>query len=103
MQFAFIVNPNKGKTMKEPELNTEQLNSIKNSTEFENRYITTTELMKLLNLPRSTLYFYIKEAIIPAPKKIGRSNRWLLSEITEWMKNPTPQQNLKTLHFKGLV
>jgi len=81
--------------MKEPELNTEQLNSIKNSTKFEDRYITTSELMKLLNLPRSTLYFYIKEAIIPAPHKIGRSNRWLLSEIMEWMKNPTPQQNPK--------
>lgn len=43
--------------------------------------IKIEEVLKIVNVPKSSFYRYIKNGIMPKPLKIGRSARWKVSQI----------------------
>ena len=49
------------------------------------KYITTTQLVEKLQLSRTTIWRKIKDGELPAPVKFGPNNRWLESQIDEFM------------------
>ena len=47
----------------------------------------------MTGLPRSTLYFFVKQGTFPAPIKIGvRSVGWLESDIAAWQEAAFPHR-----------
>ena len=50
------------------------------------RMLKIEELQAMVQFSRSMLYKMIKEKRFPAPKKVGRSSRWLMSEILAWVR-----------------
>lgn len=66
-----------------------------NSNEAEeDRYLTTQDLMKLLNLSRTKIWTLIKTDDLPA-FKIGGDYRYRLSEITAWIERHRVDENTK--------
>lgn len=45
--------------------------------------IKIEEVLKIVNIPKSSFYRYVKNGIMPKPLKIGRSARWKVSQISE--------------------
>lgn len=45
--------------------------------------IKIEEVLKIINVPKSSFYRYVKNGIMPKPLKIGRSARWKMSQIFE--------------------
>ena len=39
------------------------------------------EVLKILNIPKTSFYRYVKHGIVAKPLKIGRSARWKSSDI----------------------
>ena len=56
------------------------------SSHIGDRMLKIGELQAMVPFSRSMLYKMIKEGRFPAPKKVGRSSRWLLSEVLAWMR-----------------
>lgn len=50
------------------------------------RMLCMADLQKMVRLSRSMLYRMIGEGRFPAPRKVGRSSRWLASEVLAWMR-----------------
>jgi prophage regulatory protein len=51
-----------------------------------NNLLTLNEVGKAVQRGRTGIYALIKsEQAFPAPIKIGRSSRWLASEVNEWI------------------
>jgi excisionase family DNA binding protein len=44
-----------------------------------------SEVCTILSVSRRTLYKWIAEETFPAPSKIGGLNRWLRSDVLEWV------------------
>ena len=40
----------------------------------------------MVGLCKSMVYKLIKEGRFPAPRKVGRASRWLMSEVLAWMR-----------------
>lgn len=53
---------------------------------FEEKLLTLKEVVDLVSFKRSTIYKFISQGSFPKPLKIGRSSRWKLSDIKEWME-----------------
>ncbi len=43
------------------------------------------EVLKILNIPKTSFYRYVKNGIVPKPLKIGRSARWKSSDIQNFI------------------
>lgn len=52
---------------------------------FEEKFITLKEVVEICGFKKSTIYKFIKTRNFPQPLKIGKSSRWKLSKIMEWM------------------
>ena len=52
--------------------------------------LTLDEVMDVLKCSRSTLYAWMEGRFVPQPFplpiKVGRENRWIESEVEEWLR-----------------
>lgn len=51
------------------------------------RILRISDVITLVGLSRSTVYFLIKTKSFPAPAKIGKCSCWLISDIDNWIEN----------------
>src|SRR5262249_1728924 len=51
----------------------------------ESRLLSFDDVRARVSLSRTTLYALIRSNAFPEPVKIGRSSRWLASEIERWV------------------
>lgn len=49
------------------------------------RLLRIEQVLELVPLPRSTLYYDIRHGRFPAPIKMGNKSLWLNSDIAEWL------------------
>jgi prophage regulatory protein len=49
------------------------------------KFLTINEVTKIVGFKKSTIYKFIKNNGFPRPVKIGKSSRWLLSDINKWI------------------
>lgn len=42
-------------------------------------------ITKRVRLSRSTIYAWVKDGRFPAQVKLGKSSRWLTSEVNDWI------------------
>ena len=49
------------------------------------RLLTLNEITNIVSFKKSTIYKFIKTNGFPKPVKIGKSSRWLLSDINQWI------------------
>ena len=47
--------------------------------------LTAPEVARILNVQRQTVYNLVKNYGLPAGYKCGRSRRWTLEDIQEWL------------------
>ena len=50
------------------------------------KLLTIKEITNIIGFKQSTIYKFIKTNSFPKPIKIGRSSRWKLSDINNWLK-----------------
>ena len=48
--------------------------------------LTVSEVAKMLKVNRNFVYKLIKDGLFPKPVKLGRSSRWLKSEVEAWLQ-----------------
>jgi prophage regulatory protein len=51
------------------------------------KLLTIKEVTQMVGFKTSTIYKFIKTKGFPQPVKIGKSSRWLLSDINQWITN----------------
>jgi len=54
---------------------------------MEEKLLTINELANIVGFRKSTIYKFIKKGKFPKQIKIGKSSRWKLSDIQNWIKN----------------
>jgi predicted DNA-binding transcriptional regulator AlpA len=58
------------------------------------RVVTAKELGKILAVAVRTIWRYDEEGKIPRPLRIGRSVRWRLNEIQDWLNCGAPRREV---------
>ncbi|EKK3999125.1 AlpA family transcriptional regulator [Cronobacter sakazakii] len=53
---------------------------------LEDQFIDMEFITRLLGVSDKWIYRLIKEGIFPKPIKLGRSSRWLQSEVEAWLQ-----------------
>ncbi|ATZ12758.1 helix-turn-helix transcriptional regulator [Erwinia amylovora] len=53
---------------------------------LEDQFIDMAFITNLLQMTDKWLYKLIKDGIFPQPIKLGRSSRWLESEVEAWLQ-----------------
>ena len=53
------------------------------------KFLTISEVVNIVGFKKSTIYKFINEKKFPKPIKIGKSSRWKLSDIQQWMNSVT--------------
>ena len=53
------------------------------------KLLSIKEVTQIAGFKTSTIYKFIKTKGFPKPVKIGKSSRWLLSEINKWINQMT--------------
>lgn len=53
---------------------------------LEDQLIDMAFITKLLKMTDKWVYKLIKDGIFPKPIKLGRSSRWLKSEVETWLQ-----------------
>lgn len=56
-----------------------------------NQLIGSTDVMQRIGISYTTLWRLVKSQKIPAPRKIGSLNRWLESDIENYICQPASQ------------
>ncbi len=52
-------------------------------------YISATELSKALGISRSGVFTLVRNGHLPKGIRLGRSRRWAVSEIQDWLNAKT--------------
>ncbi|MDX7660895.1 AlpA family transcriptional regulator [Enterobacter asburiae] len=52
---------------------------------FEDQFVDMAFITHLLGVSDKWIYRLIKDGIFPKPIKLGRSSRWLQSEVEAWL------------------
>jgi len=52
----------------------------------EDQFVNMTFITRLLGVSDKWIYQLIKDGIFPKPIKLGRSSRWLQSEVEAWLQ-----------------
>ncbi|MCX2867062.1 AlpA family transcriptional regulator [Kluyvera cryocrescens] len=55
-------------------------------TLLEDRFVDMAFITRLLGVSDKWIYRLIKGGIFPKPIKLGRSSRWLQSEVEAWLQ-----------------
>ena len=50
------------------------------------KLLTMKEVVSIVGFKTSTIYKFIKIKGFPKPVKIGKSSRWKLSDVNNWLK-----------------
>ena len=50
------------------------------------KLLTIKEVVSIVGFKTSTIYKFIKTKGFPKPVKIGKSSRWKLSDVNNWLK-----------------
>lgn len=50
------------------------------------KYVSASEIAKMLNLSRGTVYVMRKKGILPEGKRIGGVRRWNMAELQSFLK-----------------
>ena len=50
------------------------------------KLLTIKEVVNIVGFKTSTIYKFIKTKGFPKPVKIGKSSRWKLSDVNNWLK-----------------
>ncbi|MDC3549004.1 AlpA family transcriptional regulator [Citrobacter sp. RHBSTW-00570] len=53
---------------------------------FEDQFVDMTFITRFTGLTDKWFYKLIKDGIFPKPIKLGRSSRWLQSEVEAWLQ-----------------
>ncbi|MBJ9836920.1 helix-turn-helix domain-containing protein [Citrobacter freundii] len=53
---------------------------------FEDQFVDMAFITRLLGVSDKWIYRLIKYGIFPKPIKLGRSSRWLQSEVEVWLQ-----------------
>jgi predicted DNA-binding transcriptional regulator AlpA len=53
---------------------------------LEEKFLTIKDVTDKVGFKTSTIYKYMKMGIFPKPVKFGKSSRWKLTDIEQWMK-----------------
>lgn len=56
------------------------------------KLINAEELAKLMDVSERTLWRLLSGGKVPKPVRIGRSTRWRLAEVTEWIDRGCPNE-----------
>lgn len=54
--------------------------------------ITAEELAKLMQVSERTLWRLLSGGKLPKPVRIGRSTRWRLAEVNDWIERGCPHR-----------
>ena len=49
--------------------------------------LSVDDLCDLFKVHRNTVYRWLREKTFPQPKKVGRSFRWRLSVVKDWIES----------------
>ncbi|HAG1880423.1 TPA: AlpA family transcriptional regulator [Salmonella enterica] len=52
----------------------------------EDQFVDMTFITSLLQMTDKWIYKLIKDGVFPRPIKLGRSSRWLKSEVENWLQ-----------------
>jgi len=53
---------------------------------LEDQFVDMTFITRLTGLTDKWFYNLIKDGVFPKPIKLGRSSRWLQSEVEAWLQ-----------------
>ena len=53
---------------------------------MEEKLLTLKEVMDIVSFKQSAIYKFMKTKGFPKPVKIGKSSRWKLSDVNNWLK-----------------
>ena len=57
----------------------------------EDQFVDMAFITSLLQMTDKRIYKLIKDGIFPKPIKLGRSSRWLKSEVENWLQERIDQ------------
>ncbi|WP_336285952.1 AlpA family transcriptional regulator [Citrobacter arsenatis] len=57
----------------------------------EDQFVDMAFITSLLQMTDKWIYKLIKDGIFPKPIKLGRSSRWLKSEVENWLQERIDQ------------
>ncbi|ECH9836841.1 helix-turn-helix transcriptional regulator [Morganella sp. B601] len=58
---------------------------------LEDQFVDMAFITRLLSVSDKWIYRLIKDGVFPKPIKLGRSSRWLQSEIESWLQERISQ------------
>ncbi|WP_447882113.1 helix-turn-helix transcriptional regulator [Serratia fonticola] len=58
---------------------------------FEDQFVDMAFITRLLGVSDKWIYRLIQDGVFPKPIKLGRSSRWLQSEIESWLQERISQ------------
>ena len=61
------------------------------STDIAPKLINAEELARMMNISERTLWRLLSGGRLPQPVRIGRSTRWRLAEVVEWIERGCPR------------
>ena len=61
------------------------------------RLLTEKQVSEIVGFKRTRLFQMIEVGDFPPPKKYGRNNRWLESDIEQWQKEQKEKHSKKSL------
>ena len=61
------------------------------STNIAPKLINAEELARMMNISERTLWRLLSGGRLPQPVRIGRSTRWRLAEVAEWIERGCPR------------
>lgn len=62
-----------------------------NTPLLSDQFIDMKFITKLTGLTDKWFYKLIQDGVFPKPIKLGRSSRWLQSEVEQWLQNRISQ------------
>ncbi|MBS3894667.1 helix-turn-helix transcriptional regulator [Serratia marcescens] len=57
----------------------------------EDQFVDMAFITSLLQMTDKWIYKLIKDGVFPKPIKLGRSSRWLKSEVENWLQERVDQ------------
>ncbi|MBZ6561583.1 AlpA family phage regulatory protein [Klebsiella pneumoniae] len=58
---------------------------------LEDQFVDMAFITRLLSVSDKWIYRLIKDGVFPKPIKLGRSSRWLQSEVESWLQERISQ------------